>query len=76
MSCRASEIVITFKKRPHDIFTASVNLKPEEIPNRLIIRLQPQEGLRLQLTSKEPGPGGMRLYPSELNLSFDDSEDE
>jgi len=26
--------------------------------------------LRLLLTSKEPGPGGMRLFPSELNLSF------
>jgi len=40
------------------------------LPNRLVIRLQPQEGLRLQLISKEPGPGGMRLFPSELNLSF------
>ncbi|MGB1418968.1 MAG: glucose-6-phosphate dehydrogenase, partial [Candidatus Puniceispirillaceae bacterium] len=42
-------------------------------PNRLIIRLQPSEGLRLQLISKEPGPGGMRLFPSELNLSFGDT---
>ncbi|MGB1355967.1 MAG: glucose-6-phosphate dehydrogenase, partial [Candidatus Puniceispirillaceae bacterium] len=33
------------------------------------------EGLRLQLISKEPGPGGMRLFPSELNLSFDDTFD-
>ena len=23
------------------------------------------------MRSKEPGPGGMRLFPSELNLSFD-----
>ncbi len=28
------------------------------------------KALRLMLTSKEPGPGGMRLFPSELNLSF------
>ena len=73
MSCRASEIVITFKKRPHDIFSYFNPKKTEDLQNRLIIRLQPQEGLRLQLTSKEPGPGGMRLYPSELNLSFDDT---
>jgi len=73
MSCRASEIVITFKERPHDIFSSYNNKKTEDFQNRLIIRLQPQEGLRLQLTSKEPGPGGMRLYPSELNLSFDDT---
>ena len=38
-----------------------------------MIRVQPHEGLRLMLTSKEPGPGGMRLFPSELNLSFDET---
>ncbi len=71
LKIRASEIVITFKNRPHDIFTSdSVTNQGVEIPNRLIIRVQPHEGLRLLLTSKEPGPGGMRLFPSELNLSF------
>ena len=29
--------------------------------------------MKLQLISKEPGPGGMRLFPAELNLSFDDT---
>lgn len=74
MTLRASEIAITFKKKPHDIFAKS-RAKPasDDLPNRLIIRLQPQEGLRLQLISKEPGPGGMRLFPSSLNLSFDDA---
>ena len=67
---RASEIVITFKQRPHDIFERNGGGTIESPPNRLIIRLQPREGLRLQLISKEPGPGGMRLFPSELNLSF------
>jgi len=68
---RASEIVITFKERPHDIFSRKGFAEPaEDFPNRLIIRVQPQEGLRLLLTSKAPGPGGMRLLPSELNLSF------
>ena len=71
LAMRASEIVITFKNRPHDIFSANgITNNEEEIPNRLIIRVQPHEGLRLLLTSKEPGPGGMRLFPSELNLSF------
>ena len=68
---RASEIVITFKDRPHDIFSKNNNGVVSGHPNRLIIRLQPSEGLRLQMTSKAPGPGGMRLFPSELNLSFD-----
>ena len=73
MISRASEIVITFKKKPHDIFSKLKESKDEDLPNRLIIRVQPKEGLKLQLTSKAPGPGGMRFFPSELNLSFGDS---
>ena len=73
LSMRASEIIITFKSSPHDIFNGPDAARE---PNRLVIRLQPQEGLRLQLTSKAPGPGGMRLLPSELNLSFDETFDQ
>ena len=67
----ASEIVITFKPIPHVIFDelAQVSIKP----NQLVIRLQPDEGLKLLLISKEPGPGGMRLKPTYLNLSFADT---
>ena len=72
LAMRASEIVVTFKKRSHDIF-ANGNASAGDFPNQLVIRLQPHEGLRLQLISKQPGPGGMRLFPSELNLSFDDT---
>ena len=35
-----------------------------------MLRLQPDEGMRLHLMTKEPGPGGIRLHPAELNLSF------
>ncbi len=73
---RASEIIITFKDRPHDIFSNSRDGTILGQPNRLIIRLQPSEGLRLQMTSKQPGPGGMRLFPSDLNLSFDETFEE
>ena len=72
LSIKASEIIITFKNKPHNIFS---NFTPdtEDTPNRLIIRVQPEEGLKLKLTSKAPGPGGMRFFPSELNLSFGDT---
>ncbi|MDA1237543.1 MAG: glucose-6-phosphate dehydrogenase, partial [Proteobacteria bacterium] len=73
---RASEIIITFKDRLHDIFTKSGDIPSPTQPNRLVIRLQPSEGLRLQLVSKQPGPGGMRLFPSELNLNFDEAFNE
>lgn len=70
---KASEIVITFKDRLHHIFSENSNKGESKHPNRLIIRVQPNEGLRLLLNSKEPGPGGMRLFPSELNLSFEET---
>ena len=70
---KASEIVITFKDRVHQLFSKSNNKSDSKYPNRLIIRVQPNEGLRLLLKSKEPGPGGMRLFPSELNLSFEET---
>ncbi len=38
MAMRASEIVITFKNRPHDIFARSADAASEDPPNRLIIR--------------------------------------
>jgi len=74
LSTRASEIIITFKNKPHNIFSKLKDFdKKNDKPNMLIIRVQPNEGLRLKLTSKEPGPGGMRFFPSELNLSFNET---
>ena len=72
LATRASEIVVTFKQLPHNIFAEKSDAEPIE-PNRLVIRLQPNEGLKLGMTSKEPGPGGMRLFPASLDLSFDDT---
>jgi len=67
----ASEIVITFKPIRHFIFNKEVENSIQ--PNQLIIRLQPDEGLKVLLMSKEPGPGGIRISPSYLNLSFSDA---
>jgi glucose-6-phosphate 1-dehydrogenase len=67
MRRRSSEIVVQFKPVPHQMFPHSRG--PQE-PNRLVIRLQPDEGMRLHLTAKEPGPGGIRLRPVSLDLSY------
>jgi glucose-6-phosphate 1-dehydrogenase len=64
---RGSEIVIQFRAIPHSIFAADAGAL---VPNRLIVRLQPDEGVQLLLMSKDPGPGGMRLRAAPLNLSF------
>jgi glucose-6-phosphate 1-dehydrogenase len=67
LPARVSEIVITFRPIPHSVFEAAAG--PIE-PNRLVIRLQPDEGVKLWLMSKDPGPGGMRLRLVPLDMSF------
>ncbi len=64
---KLSEIIIQFRDVPHSIFT---DQRFDVQPNRLVIRLQPDEGVDLQVMSKEPGPGGFDLRPVALNLSF------
>ena len=67
MDRRASEIVIVFKRPAKAMFPHS---EGSTEPNRLHISVQPEEGMRLHLTAKEPGPGGIRLRPVSLNLSY------
>jgi len=43
------------------------------VPNRLAIRLQPDEGVKLSLMAKEPGPGGFELRSVSLDLSFEET---
>jgi glucose-6-phosphate 1-dehydrogenase len=65
-----SEIVVEFQDVPHSIFPEqSYNVQP----NRLTIRLQPDEGVKLTLMAKEPGPGGFDLRPVSLDLSFEET---
>ncbi len=70
MQARRSEIIIQFKPVPHDIIQADAGVLQ---PNRLVIRLQPDEGVKLMLMTKDPGPGGVRLRYVPLNLSFADT---
>ncbi|WP_332690723.1 glucose-6-phosphate dehydrogenase [Devosia sp.] len=67
MASRASEICIQFKPIPHSIFDHAEGAPKA---NKLILRLQPDEGVKLMMMIKDPGPGGMRLREVPLNLSF------
>jgi glucose-6-phosphate 1-dehydrogenase len=64
---RFSEIMVGFRRVPHPIFDAGSDGIPA---NRLVIRVQPDEGIKLWLMIKEPGPGGMRLQHTPLDMSF------
>ena len=65
-----SEIIVQFHDVPHSIFPQQ---KYAVMPNRLTIRLQPDEGVKLTLMAKEPGPGGFDLRPVSLDLSFEET---
>jgi len=67
MANRVSEIVIQFRAIPHSIFDHAEGAPKA---NKLVIRLQPNEGVKLLMMIKDPGPGGMRLREVPLNLSF------
>ena len=69
MAGSLAEIVVRFKAIPHSIFAQST---ASFQPNCLVIRLQPDEGLQLNLMAKTPGDG-MRLKPAELELDFRES---
>jgi len=66
LRARSSEIAVTFREPPHSIFGEDKRWAE----NVLIIRLQPNEGIKLQVMIKEPGPGGMRLVSVPLDMSF------
>ena len=64
MPDRRSEIVVTFRPPPHNLFGNQTE------PNQLVMRLQPDEGMEMWLQVKEPGPGGLRVQSVPLNLSY------
>ncbi len=64
---RVSEIMVQFKQVPHNIFLKTAGGLQ---PNRLVLRLQPDEGVKLWLSVKEPGPGGLRFKYVPLDMSF------
>jgi len=66
---RVSEIAVVFKEVPHSIFPRASGHAAQNV---LAIRLQPDEGITLGMTIKDPGPGGMRLAPAELDMTFAD----
>jgi len=71
MASKRSEVVISFKQLPHNIFTESYRRLP---PNKLVIRLQPDEGVEIEMLNKVPGISrGVGLQRTLLDLSFSDA---
>ncbi len=71
MAAKRSEVAIHFKRLPHNIFKESYRRLPA---NRLVIRLQPNEGVDIEVMNKVPGLGkGLHLQRTKLDLSFSEA---
>jgi len=66
MPIRTSEIHIQFKPLQHNIFS---DLGLANAANQLVIRLQPDEGMRLHFLNKHSGLGDQPMEELQLNLS-------
>ena len=71
MTYKRTEIVVNFKQLPHNIFKESFAELPS---NKLIIHLQPNEGVEIQILNKIPGiDENIKLQKTKLDLSFFDT---
>lgn len=67
-----AEITFFFRQTPHSIFG---DIETPIKPNALVIRLQPDEGIDLEIMSKDPGPGGFRVRKTVLDTTRDTQEE-
>jgi glucose-6-phosphate 1-dehydrogenase len=67
MSCRTTQIVIQFREPPHMMFADGKRKHLDR--NKLILQIQPAEGIQLQFQTKVPD-AGMRLQLTDLDFSF------
>ncbi|WP_298524120.1 glucose-6-phosphate dehydrogenase [uncultured Porphyromonas sp.] len=67
MPTKVTEIVVHFRPTPHRMFTT---IDGETIPNQLIIRIQPNEGISLKFAAKVPG-SGFEVKRVSMNFTYD-----
>ncbi|TWT69700.1 glucose-6-phosphate dehydrogenase [Crateriforma conspicua] len=66
LSCRTTQIVIQFRQVPHMLF-GEVGKSPDR--NRLVIQVQPAEGIQIHFQTKVPD-AGMKTRTSTLDFNF------
>ncbi len=65
LAARDAQIVVNFREVPHPIFPGTRQA------NKLVIKLQPEDGLELHLLAAQSGGGNELLAPVSLDLDFD-----
>ncbi len=61
---RATEIAVQFREVPHLVFRGQ-----DVEPNRLVINIQPEEGISISFGAKLPGPE-MQIGPVSMDFSY------
>ncbi len=64
---RSSEVAIMFKAVPNVLFNSHPDVPLE--PTVLSLKIQPDEGLSLRISSKLPGPK-LRIYPVKMDFNY------
>ena len=67
MAKRATEIAIQFRSVPHRLFSDSSS--DGVPPNRLVMRIQPNEGISITFEAKQPGPS-VRVRPVRMDFGY------
>jgi glucose-6-phosphate 1-dehydrogenase len=67
LGARDAQIVVNFRPVPHPIFAGTTRA------NKLVIKLQPEDGLELHLLAAKGGGNNELLSPVKLNLDFDEA---
>ena len=67
MSCRTTQIVIQFREPPHMMF--GDGRRGSHDANRLVVQIQPNEGIELHFQTKVPD-AGMKLRMTDLDFNF------
>jgi glucose-6-phosphate 1-dehydrogenase len=73
MKARDTEVVVTFKKVPFAQFRET-DARHNIPPNRLVIQVQPDEGLSMEISIKSPGLS-MEPVPVSLDFNYADEFD-
>lgn len=68
MPTKVTEIVVHFKETPHQMFIGTAGAHPR--PNKLILRIQPNEGIVLKIGMKVPG-SGFDVKQVSMDFSYD-----
>jgi glucose-6-phosphate 1-dehydrogenase len=67
MSCRTTQIVVQFREPPHMMFPDGPRSASQS--NRLVIQVQPAEGIQIHFETKVPD-AGMKLRQTDLDFRY------